>query len=322
MTARSRWTASAARPARPPAASTRRAPRHRPLQRSPDRRGSGVAGPQSGYMVSKTLRATRRHHAAAEDGRRPGSGRLHELPRAAQPQGDQFMLWVNNDKPGTTVDGTSVSGQRAVPELPQEVSRERAEEPPPGRQLTRRPGWRCRDGTPIRAARRSTPGQANRSDRISRECQLSHVNASRHSHPPRVRWLPVLAVCTMTLLSAGCASNKKAAGGGSREGRLLAALPGRAAAPVPHLLLRRAPTSQPAKSKLDELIYGKETQQVLPLNKPYGVEMCNGKIYVCDLRNGSVTMLDLEGHRVLVAGQDAGGQPSRPRPTSPSPPTG
>jgi DNA-binding beta-propeller fold protein YncE len=51
------------------------------------------------------------------------------------------------------------------------------------------------------------------------------------------------------------------------------------------------------------MIYGKEAQQVLPLNKPYGVEMSNGKIYVCDLRNGSVTVLDIKGRRVLVLGK-------------------
>lgn len=60
---------------------------------------------------------------------------------------------------------------------------------------------------------------------------------------------------------------------------------------------------QAPKGKFDQLIYGKEPEQVLPLNKPYGVEMWNGRIYVRDIRNGTVTVLDLRNRQVLVLGK-------------------
>ena len=63
---------------------------------------------------------------------------------------------------------------------------------------------------------------------------------------------------------------------------------------------------QPPKSDLDKLIYGKEPEQTLALTKPYGVRMWKGKIYVCDIRNNSVTVLDLRKHQVLVLGKSGG----------------
>lgn len=56
------------------------------------------------------------------------------------------------------------------------------------------------------------------------------------------------------------------------------------------------------RSKLDELIYGKE-EQVLPINKPYGVEMRNGVIYICDTRNKNVMVLDLQKHETRLIGK-------------------
>lgn len=49
----------------------------------------------------------------------------------------------------------------------------------------------------------------------------------------------------------------------------------------------------PSRNKLDELIYGKEDHDSLPLSKPYGVKMWQGKIYVCDLQNHAVVVLDM-----------------------------
>lgn len=60
------------------------------------------------------------------------------------------------------------------------------------------------------------------------------------------------------------------------------------------------------KSALDELVYGKEVQQVQQLAKPYGVDMIDGKIYVCDLRSGAVTVLDLRKQQTLVIGKSGG----------------
>jgi DNA-binding beta-propeller fold protein YncE len=71
---------------------------------------------------------------------------------------------------------------------------------------------------------------------------------------------------------------------------------------------------EPPKSKLDELVLGKEVQQVLDLNKPYGLAMYQGKIYVCDLRNAAVIVLDLRNHRTLIMGRS--GNETLERPTA------
>ncbi|HVT88468.1 MAG TPA: 6-bladed beta-propeller [Tepidisphaeraceae bacterium] len=69
---------------------------------------------------------------------------------------------------------------------------------------------------------------------------------------------------------------------------------------------------EPAKSQLDELVMGKEPQETMGLQKPYGIEMYQGKIYVCDLRNGAVTVLDLRNHRTLVLGRSGSDTLLRP----------
>jgi hypothetical protein len=67
--------------------------------------------------------------------------------------------------------------------------------------------------------------------------------------------------------------------------------------------IQRSSDVEPAKSRLDELVLGKEKQDVLPLSKPYGLEMWNGKIYVCDTHGGCVTIFDLRNKRTLIMGK-------------------
>jgi DNA-binding beta-propeller fold protein YncE len=60
---------------------------------------------------------------------------------------------------------------------------------------------------------------------------------------------------------------------------------------------------QQAKGGLDQLIYGKETQESLSVAKPYGVAVWNGRIYVCDIRSaGGVIVLDLQKNQTRVMG--------------------
>src|SRR5690348_11072666 len=66
---------------------------------------------------------------------------------------------------------------------------------------------------------------------------------------------------------------------------------------------QRSSDVEPAKSKLDELVLGKEHQDVLPLSKPYGIKMWNGKIYVCDTHSACVTIFDLRNKRTLIMGK-------------------
>jgi DNA-binding beta-propeller fold protein YncE len=58
---------------------------------------------------------------------------------------------------------------------------------------------------------------------------------------------------------------------------------------------------EPDKGGLEELIYGKQ-RRVLPISKPYGVAMANGRIYVCDTRNRGVVVLDLEEQQSRIMG--------------------
>lgn len=58
---------------------------------------------------------------------------------------------------------------------------------------------------------------------------------------------------------------------------------------------------EPEKSGLEDLIYG-EKRRVLPINKPYGIEMGDGKIYVCDKRNAGVVVLDLRKKQTRLMG--------------------
>jgi hypothetical protein len=60
---------------------------------------------------------------------------------------------------------------------------------------------------------------------------------------------------------------------------------------------------EPARSKLDDLVYGKEKQEAQNVNKPYGVRMWNGRIYVCDIRANCVVIFDLRKHQTLLMGK-------------------
>jgi sugar lactone lactonase YvrE len=112
--------------------------------------------------------------------------------------------------------------------------------------------------------------------------------------------LIVAAVLLASILLGGCAAKPKAA-----PQKSAAFWPQYPDAPRVQFLtsIGRSSDVEPAKSKLDELVLGKETQQVLPLSKPYGLEMWDGKIYACDIRNNSITIFDLRNHRTLIMGK-------------------
>ena len=65
---------------------------------------------------------------------------------------------------------------------------------------------------------------------------------------------------------------------------------------------------EPSRSKLDDLVYGKEKEETQTVSKPYGVRMWNGKIYVCDLRSNCVVIFDLRKKQTLIMGK-SGSEP-------------
>jgi hypothetical protein len=64
---------------------------------------------------------------------------------------------------------------------------------------------------------------------------------------------------------------------------------------------------EPQKTKLDEIIYGKEPPSKAMIVNPYGVAMWKGRIYVCDTRNPAIEILDLRKHHMeLMSAPEAG----------------
>lgn len=62
----------------------------------------------------------------------------------------------------------------------------------------------------------------------------------------------------------------------------------------------------PPRTSFEQLIYGKEPEEIQAINKPYGIAFWHGRIYVCDLRKDCVTILDLRKKQTLVMGHSGG----------------
>jgi hypothetical protein len=100
------------------------------------------------------------------------------------------------------------------------------------------------------------------------------------------------------LLLVGCAGTAKTGNNGPQSYSFWPQFPAE-----PHVQFltayRFSSDIEPPKGGLEQLAFGKDAQ-VLQIRKPYGVEMRDGKIYVCDIRNGSVTVLDLRERQTRV----------------------
>lgn len=55
-------------------------------------------------------------------------------------------------------------------------------------------------------------------------------------------------------------------------------------------------------SNLEQVVFGKELEKAADINKPYGVAMHDGKIYVCDMRGKSVFIFDLKKKQTRIMG--------------------
>lgn len=60
--------------------------------------------------------------------------------------------------------------------------------------------------------------------------------------------------------------------------------------------------SQKQASGLERMVFGREVEDSNTINKPYGVAMHDGKIYVCDIRNRCLTVLDLRKKQTRLVG--------------------
>jgi DNA-binding beta-propeller fold protein YncE len=105
--------------------------------------------------------------------------------------------------------------------------------------------------------------------------------------------LTVATLAILVSLLAGCAS-----GGSSARnvptGRMYSFWPPPPDEPRIQFLraFRFSSDVEEERSAFDRIVFGEEAT-ILPIAKPYGVEMWNGRIYVCDITNPGVVILDL-----------------------------
>jgi len=55
-------------------------------------------------------------------------------------------------------------------------------------------------------------------------------------------------------------------------------------------------------STFERMVFGKDVEKTAMINKPYGVAMKDGKIYVCDIRGKSLVILDLRKKQTRLVG--------------------
>ncbi|HVT79317.1 MAG TPA: hypothetical protein VHM90_01560, partial [Phycisphaerae bacterium] len=55
-------------------------------------------------------------------------------------------------------------------------------------------------------------------------------------------------------------------------------------------------------SSMEDFLYGQSTTASLPFERPYGIRMYDGRIYVCDATAANVSILDFQKHEVRVLG--------------------
>jgi sugar lactone lactonase YvrE len=116
-----------------------------------------------------------------------------------------------------------------------------------------------------------------------------------HDHGPRTllsRAIGVAVVAALAALTYGCASSSRSTAGAHIDEYAFWPPP-----PNPPRIqflrsLRFSSDVEPTRSAFDKIVFGAEVE-VLPIAKPYGVEMWRGRLYVCDITNPNVVILDL-----------------------------
>jgi DNA-binding beta-propeller fold protein YncE len=123
------------------------------------------------------------------------------------------------------------------------------------------------------------------------------MNAEQHGglsgHVRRVVCAGVLAVLTAATVS-GCGSPQRT-GGGADANIEYSFWPPPPNEPRIQYLTSYAFSSdvEPPQTGFDKLVFGTD-RKILPIGKPYGVAFWQGRVYVCDIVNPNVVILDLE----------------------------
>lgn len=119
-------------------------------------------------------------------------------------------------------------------------------------------------------------------------------------------WL-LASACVSAALSVlpGCGSAPKAAAAAPAGSRSYAFWPQFPDEPRVQFIRSFGSSEDVAPTKsggIDQLVFGKESASATGIQKPYGVAMRDGKIYVCDIRSGGVTVLDLKKKQTRLVG--------------------
>jgi DNA-binding beta-propeller fold protein YncE len=118
-------------------------------------------------------------------------------------------------------------------------------------------------------------------------------------------------ICTVAILAGvcigGCATKQPAA---AQRKQTYAFWP--AAPDQPHIQFVTAINSskdiaESRKSGFDEMVYGADPEEVLAVQKPYGVRFWNGRIYVSETRVPAITVLDLAKQQTRLMGASGSG---------------
>jgi sugar lactone lactonase YvrE len=126
----------------------------------------------------------------------------------------------------------------------------------------------------------------------------SPFNAQRFSaRTPRL-----LAACALAALAlGGCAETAKTV---KREYMFWPPAP-----EVPHIQFLTSISSSAditrQQGKFEELIYGQDPTGHLPFQRPYGIRMKDGQMFVCDATAGNLSVLDFRKNEVRVLGKGA-----------------
>lgn len=70
--------------------------------------------------------------------------------------------------------------------------------------------------------------------------------------------------------------------------------------------------SKTEASGLEKAVFGKDVEQVAWVNKPYGLTMRDGKIYICDIRGKSIVVMDLAKKQTRLMGKTGANKIERP----------
>ncbi len=65
-------------------------------------------------------------------------------------------------------------------------------------------------------------------------------------------------------------------------------------------------------SQLENIVFGKEVEKDAMINKPYGLAMRNGSVYVCDMRAGSLVVMDLKKKQTRLVGMSGANRLNHP----------